>query len=89
MNNMEWNQDAKDLLEELVKPMPIFVRPMVKKKIVNIILDGAEGESVSKDDVVKGYILASPGDMQERAINLLKAKGIDLSPFESLLEKVK
>ncbi|MCL6574051.1 MAG: PCP reductase family protein, partial [Bacillus sp. (in: Bacteria)] len=62
---MEWNQDAKDLLEELVKPMPIFVRPMVKKKIVTIILDGAEGESVSKDDVVKGYILASPGDMQE------------------------
>ena len=48
-----------------------------------------EGELVSKDDVVKGYIIASPGNMQERAIKLLKAKGIDLSPFETLLQQAK
>ncbi len=89
MNNMEWNQDAIDLLDELVKPIPVFVRPMVKKKIEGIILDGFEGEIVSKDDVVKGYIIASPGDMQERAVKLLKAKGIDLSPFETLLGQIK
>lgn len=86
---MEWNQDAKDLLEELVKPIPAFVRPMAKKKIEAIIVDGIEGELVSKDDVIKGYILASPGDMQERAVKLLTAKGIDLSPFETLLQQVK
>ena len=40
---MEWNQDAKDLLEELVKPIPVFVRPMAKKKIEAIILDGVRG----------------------------------------------
>ncbi|MGJ7923252.1 DUF2621 family protein [Neobacillus sp. LXY-4] len=85
---MEWNQDAKDLLEELLKPIPVFVRPMAKKKIETFILDGVEG-AVTKDDVVKGYIVASPGDMQERAVKLLKAKGIDLSPFEALLEQVK
>jgi hypothetical protein len=89
MNNMEWNQDAKDLLEELVKPIPVFVRPMVKKKIESIILDGVKGENVCKDDVVKGYIIASPGEMQERAIKLLKAKGIDLAPFDDLLGQVK
>lgn len=86
---MEWNQDAKDLLDELVKPIPVFVRPMAKKKIEAIILNGVEGGLVSKDDVVKGYIIASPGNMQERAIKLLKAKGIDLSPFEALLQQVK
>lgn len=86
---MEWNQDAQDLLEELVQPIPVFVRPMAKKKIENIILGGVEGEIVTKDDVVKGYIIASPGDMQERAVKLLKAKGIDLAQFETTLEKVK
>lgn len=86
---MEWNQDAKDLLEELVSPIPVFVRPMAKKKIESIILKGVEGEAVTKDDVVKGYILASPGDMQDRAVKLLKAKGIDLAPYQSVLEQAK
>lgn len=88
-NNMEWNQDAKDLLEELVSPIPIFVRPMAKKKIESVILKSAAGESITKEDVVKGYIVASPGDMQERAVKLLKIKGIDLTPYQSLLEQVK
>lgn len=86
---MEWNQEAKSFLEELVSPMPIFVRPMVKKKIENAIVAGAEGETISKDDVVRGYIVASPGDMQQKAIKLLTEKGIDLSPYQTLLEQGK
>lgn len=84
---MEWNQDAKDLLEELVSPIPVFVRPMAKKKIENIILEGVAGDVVTKDDVVKGYLAASPGEMQERAVKLLKAKGVDLAPYAELLNK--
>jgi hypothetical protein len=77
------------LLDELVSPMPIFVRPMVKMKVKSTIMDGFKGDVVTKDDVVRGYILASPGDMQARAIKLLKSKGIDLSPYESLLNQGK
>ncbi|NMD69276.1 DUF2621 family protein [Bacillus sp. DNRA2] len=84
---MEWNQDAKDLLEELVSPIPVFVRPMAKKKIENTILAGVSGSIVTKDDVVKGYLAGSPGDMQERAVKLLKAKGVDLTPYAELLNK--
>lgn len=86
---MEWNQDAKDLLEELVSPIPVFVRPMAKKKIENVILASVEGDAVTKDDVVKGYITSSPGDMQDRAVKLLKAKGVDLTPYEALLQQTK
>lgn len=86
---MEWNQDAKELLEELVKPIPVFARPMAKKKIEGVIKSVVEGDTVTKDDVVKGYILASPGDMQERAVKMLKAKKIDLTPFEDILEQAK
>jgi hypothetical protein len=32
---MHWNDEANDLLEELVKPIPPFVRPMAKKSIIN------------------------------------------------------
>lgn len=83
---MEWNQDAQDLLEELVKPIPVFARPVAKKKIETFILEGAEGESVTKEDVVRGYLLSSRGGMQGRAVKLLTAKGIDLTPYEDLLE---
>lgn len=86
---MEWNQDAKELLEELVKPIPVFARPMAKKKIEGVIKSVVEGDTVTKDDVVKGYILASPGDMQDRAVKMLKAKKIDLTPFEDILEQAK
>lgn len=79
---MEWNQEALNLLEELVKPIPVFARPMAKKKIEGVILSVVEGETVTKDDVVKGYLLASSGDMKDRAVKLLKAKGIDVTPYE-------
>lgn len=84
---MEWNQDAKDLLEELLSPIPAFVRPMAKKKIEATILDGVEGAAVTKEDVIRGYIAGSSGDMREKAIKVLKAKGIDTTPYESLLEQ--
>ena len=50
---MEWNQDAKDLLGELVKPIPIFARPMAKKKIEGVILKVVEGDEVTKQDELK------------------------------------
>ena len=33
--------------------------------------------------------MASPGDMQERAVKMLKAKKIDLTPFEDVLQQAK
>lgn len=86
---MEWNKEAKELLEELLKPIPIFARPMARKGIEKKIIDVAEGETITKEDVVKGYIFASPGAMQDRAVKLLKAKNIDLTPYEALLEETK
>lgn len=87
---MDWNTDATELLDELVKPIPIFARPMARKGIEKKILEvAADGSEVSKDDVIKGYILASPGKMQQRAVALLKAKKVDLEPYQELLEETK
>ncbi len=86
---MEWNTDAKELLEELLKPIPIFARPMARKGIEKKIIDVATGDTISTEDVIKGYIVASPGVMQDRAVKLLKAKKIDLTPYEELLAETK
>lgn len=80
---MEWKQDAKDLLEELLKPIPVFVRPMARKGIEKNIIGLAENkEEVTVDDVARGYVAASSGDMREKAIKVLKAKGFDPSIFQ-------
>ena len=86
---MNWNDDAKELLEELVKPIPVFVRPMAKKGIEKHITTNADGEEITKEDVIRGYLAASPGKMQERAIKLLESKNIDLTPYQELLEQTK
>ncbi|MFE8701857.1 DUF2621 family protein [Cytobacillus sp. FJAT-54145] len=80
---MEWQQEAKELLDELLKPIPVFARPMAKKGIERSILGFAEGkDSVGKDEVVEGYIAASSGPMREKAFKMLTAKGIDVSKLQ-------
>lgn len=80
---MEWQQEASELLEELLKPIPVFARPMARKGIEKSILAVAEGkEAVTRDDVAHGYIAASSGSMREKAIKLLKVKGFDVSQYE-------
>ncbi|WP_179295392.1 DUF2621 family protein [Bacillus sp. FJAT-45350] len=87
---MNWNDEAKALLEELVKPIPVFVRPMAKKGIEKNIIQQANGEEeITKDHVIRGYIVGSPGKMQERAIAMLNSKGIDLTPYEALINETK
>lgn len=85
---MNWDKDAQEFLDELVKPIPIFARPMAKMGIEKKIKEVA-GDVVTKDAVIRGYLMASPGNMQERAIKLLQSKNIDLSGYAELLEQLK
>lgn len=85
---MNWDKDAQELLDELVKPIPIFARPMAKMGIEKKIKEVA-ADVITKDAVIRGYLMASPGNMQERAIKLLESKNIDLSGYTELLEQLK
>lgn len=84
-----WSDEAKSLLDELVKPIPVFVRPMARKSIEKKIEEVATTEEITKEDVIRGYIVASPGKMQQRAVAMLKSQKIDLTPYEDLLETTK
>lgn len=83
---MNWNDDANQLLEELVKPIPAFVRPMAKKSIVNKVEHLAKEEQldeVNRDCLIRGYILSSPEKDKQRVLNVLQTKNIDLSQYQS------
>lgn len=81
---MEWSKEAKDLLDELLSPIPVFARPMAKRGIEKKITEVTEGNEVSIDNVIHGYILASPEKDRERVKKLLTAKKIDFSKYNDL-----
>lgn len=85
MKEMNWNNEAKSLLDEFMEPVPVFVRPMARKGIEAKIKELASGEEITTEDVIRGYILASPGKMKERAKSLLERKNIDLTPYQDIL----
>lgn len=84
---MNYQTEAKQLLEELVEPIPVFVRPMVKKGIEAKLKEIRANEEITQDDVIRAFLLASPGNMKQKVIDLLKKKNIDLDPYEDLLNK--
>ncbi|GEN34970.1 MULTISPECIES: DUF2621 family protein [Aneurinibacillus] len=84
---MKWQDDSTQLLDELMKPLPVFVRPMAKKSIKNKVEQVAQeagAEEVNQDHVVRGYIIAAPD--KERAVTALEASKIDLAPYADLLK---
>ena len=84
---MKWQDESAQLLDELMKPQPVFVRPMAKKSIkskVEQVAQQAGAEEVNKDHVVRGYIMAAPD--KSRAVTALEANQIDLSPYADLLK---
>jgi hypothetical protein len=86
---MEYTAKSKELLEELLSPIPFFVRPMAKKMIDKKIREVAseKGHSqIGEDDVIRGYIMAGQNKDQERIKDFLAKKGIDLSEYQDLFK---
>lgn len=86
---MNYETDAKQLLEELTAPIPVFVRPMVKKGIESKIKEIKSTELATMDDVIRAFLMAAPSNMLDKTINLLKNKNIDLTPYEELIAQKK
>ncbi|MFC4769049.1 DUF2621 family protein [Effusibacillus consociatus] len=86
---MEYTTKSKELLEELLSPIPFFVRPMAKKMIDKKIREVAseKGHSqIEEDDVIRGYIIAGEKKDQARIKEFLEKKGIDLSAYQELFK---
>lgn len=88
-----WTEESKQLLNELVMPVPELFRDVAKRTIAAKIGQLALEEGVNQIDhdlVLKGYILATPARDHKWLVAHLKKKQIDFSPYLHLLKvKVK
>lgn len=84
-----WYQEEKELLNELVSPVPDLFRDVAKQKIAGKIGQLALEEKAKKIDIdliIRGYIIASPKRDHKFLRKKLKQMDIDTSPYEDLLE---
>jgi hypothetical protein len=86
-----WHQKEKELLADLVSPVPELFRDVAKHKIAGKIGELALNEDVEKIDldlVIRGYILATPKRDHKFLRKKLKEKQIEVSPYEHLFEQM-
>jgi hypothetical protein len=84
-----WGTEEKAFLEDLVKPVPELFRDVARQKIAGKIGELALQEgasSITKDLVIRGYIIATPKRDHKFLVKALKDKQIDLSPYTHLLQ---
>lgn len=82
-----WGQKEKDLLEDLVSPVPKMFRNAAKQKIASkigqLVLE-EQKEKIDEDTVIRGYILATPKQDHKFLRKKLKEKNIDVTQYEHL-----
>lgn len=82
-----WDQHEKDLLEDLVSPVPELFRDVARHKIAGKIGELALKEKcdkISQDIVIRGYILATPKRDHKFLLKKLNEKKIDVAPYHHL-----
>lgn len=81
-----WKQKEKDLLEDLVSPVPELFRDVARQKIAGKIGELAineKSEVMTENLVIRGYILATPKRDHKFLRKKLIENNIDLTPYES------
>ncbi|MDQ0299232.1 hypothetical protein J2S78_001652 [Salibacterium salarium] len=82
-----WPQDKKDLLEELVEPVPELFRDTAREKIAGKVGELALEENakqINEDLLIRGYIVATPKRDHKFLRKKLNEKQVDMSPYEHL-----
>ncbi|WP_085523819.1 DUF2621 family protein [Tuberibacillus sp. Marseille-P3662] len=80
-----WSQEQKDLLEELVRPVPELFRDVAKGKIAGKIGEVAlrkNARTMTQDLIVEGYIKATPKRDHKYLRKTLMRHNISLQPYE-------
>jgi hypothetical protein len=84
-----WDEPQKQLLNELVEPVPELFRDVAKGKIAGKISQIAleeDATSITEPHMIRGYILATPKRDHKFLIKTLQKKKIDMTPYKHLLE---
>ncbi|WP_169086491.1 DUF2621 domain-containing protein [Paenibacillus sp. PL91] len=85
-----WNDDSKELLDELVSPVPSAFRDIAKHSIAAKIGQVAieyGASTVTREHCIEGYIRATPKRDYRSLVTFLERQGIDYGPYKHLLNK--
>lgn len=80
-----WNDEQKQLLEDLVSPVPDLFRDVARHKIAGKIGQLALEEKavvITEDLIIRGYILATPKRDHKFLRKKMNERKIDLKPYE-------
>ena len=81
-----WKKEEKQFLEELVSPVPELFRDVARQKIASKIGELAlekKENSITRDTLIQGYIIATPKRDHRFLKKKLKEKGIPLEQYEA------
>ncbi|MGE6632216.1 DUF2621 domain-containing protein [Bacillus sp. NPDC077027] len=84
-----WKDEDKQLLNELVLPVPELFRDVAKEKIAGKIGELAlkeKADSINLDLIIRGYMIATPKRDHKFLMKRLQEKNIDYTPYQSLLK---
>lgn len=85
-----WNDDSKELLDELVSPVPSAFRDIAKHsiaaKIGQVAIENGSS-TVTRAHCIEGYIRATPKRDYRSLVTFLDRRGIDYAPYKHLLNK--
>jgi Protein of unknown function (DUF2621) len=79
-----WNDEQKQLLEDLVSPVPELFRDVARNKIAGKIGELAlqeKAQTMTQELIVKGYILATPKRDHKFLKKKLKEREIDYTIY--------
>ncbi|MGJ7505486.1 DUF2621 family protein [Variovorax sp. ZT5P49] len=79
---LAWDDDAEVLLKQLLKSVPALFRGIARRKVVRVVEELAAGSRmVMREEVIRGFILASPKVTRERNRKPLMDAGIDVDRY--------
>jgi len=81
----EWETDAEALLKSLLAYVPALFRALARRKVTRMVEEvAAEARSpVTRQHVIRGYILSSPKFSRNRLIEPLRKSGIDPDAYKA------
>ncbi|MEK6551736.1 MAG: DUF2621 family protein [Pseudomonadota bacterium] len=75
----EWHEEAESLLVSLLSHVPALFRALARRKVTRVIeeLAGQDRSAVTREHVIRGYILSSAKITRYRVVEPLRKNGID------------
>lgn len=87
-----WGDEEKELLEELVSPVPEIFRDVARQSIASKIGEIAlnkNKDKITQEILIEGYIIGTPKRDHRFLRKKLKEKNIDVQPYEKFFSMSK